>query len=535
MRKRNNGDRGERSSAMPGQEYNQADRGERSSAMPGRYKLNSGSLLGTGGLIFMCLYLVSLIGIGVWGKLKQKENTMAEFFLAGRGMGLFVLFITLYATQYSGNTIVGYAGKAYRDGFTVLMSVTFMMSVIGGYLVFAPKLFRLSRKMNFITIGDYIQYRFSSRLLTVIAVVILILALGNFILTNMKAMGHIVEVATGGRITFLQGVIALSFIMVVYETLGGLRSVAWTDVIQGLILLLGVALILGAIEYQYGGLSSSAQYFMSEQPELWQAPTFEIKMEWLSTILIVFFGIPLYPQAVQRIYAAKDEKTLRRSFQLMVFMPLVTTLFIVIVGIVGRRELQGLDTAGSEQITFRLLGDIAKNVPMYNAVVVVFVTAAVAAIMSTIDSALLAIASLFTQDIYRPLKPRANENHLTNTGKIFSWAIMAVMAYFAIAISETIWKLMYVKLEILCQLAPMVYIGIHKKSLKAGSVLAGLIVGCALTIGIMLGSFENFGISSQPLGVLAGIWGLTANILTIGFVSIVLRGRKPETEKSSGV
>ncbi len=78
-------------------------------------------------------------------------------------MGVFVLFLTLYATQYSGKTLVGYAGKAYREGYTVLVTVTFMMSVIGGYLLFAPRLYRISRKFRFITIGDYIQHRYNSR------------------------------------------------------------------------------------------------------------------------------------------------------------------------------------------------------------------------------------------------------------------------------------------------------------------------------------------------------------------------------------
>ena len=119
------------------------------------------------------------------------------------------------------NTIVGYAGKAYREGYTVLVSVTFMMSVIGGYRLFAPKLYKLSRKLNFITIGDYIQHRYNSRVLTVFAVTLLILALGNFILTNLKAIGHIVEASTGGQIPFVYGVLALSLIMVIYETWGG--------------------------------------------------------------------------------------------------------------------------------------------------------------------------------------------------------------------------------------------------------------------------------------------------------------------------
>ena len=118
----------------------------------------NGPLLSPGGTIFLLFYLFSLIGIGLIGRFARKDNSMADFYLAGRGMGFFVLFLTLYATQYSGNTLIGFAGKAYRNGFTALVTVTFMCSVIGAYFIFAPKLFRLSRKYKFITIGDFIQY-----------------------------------------------------------------------------------------------------------------------------------------------------------------------------------------------------------------------------------------------------------------------------------------------------------------------------------------------------------------------------------------
>ena len=87
---------------------------------------------------------------------------------------------------------------------------------------------------------------------------------------------------------------------------------------------------------------------MSEQiknirPDFWQPPDWEGKRRRLSTIIIVYFGISVYPHAIQRIYAARDERTLRRSFQIMIFMPLVTTLFMIIVGIVGAAQIPGLD------------------------------------------------------------------------------------------------------------------------------------------------------------------------------------------------
>ena len=253
--------------------------------------MESAPLLNTGGIIFMGLYLFSLIGVGLAGRLARKENSMSDFYLAGRGMGVFVLFLTLYATQYSGNTMIGFSGRAYRHGFTTLVAVTFMCAIIGLYLIYAPRLYRLSKKHDYITLGDFIQHRFQSIALTMAVTITALVALGNYILTNLKAIGFIVVAATGGQVSFVQGIIFLSLIMVIYETLGGMRSVAWTDMIQGILLLLGVVLIFIAIQVQYGGLSTATVQLQTMRPDFMQSPDWAGKRLWLSTIIVVALGI----------------------------------------------------------------------------------------------------------------------------------------------------------------------------------------------------------------------------------------------------
>ena len=100
------------------------------------------ALLGPGGITFLCIYILSLILIGWLGKRARKENSLSDFYLAGRGMGLLVLFLTLYATQYSGNTLVGFAGRAYREGYQALVLVTLLSSAVGAFIVYAPKQYR---------------------------------------------------------------------------------------------------------------------------------------------------------------------------------------------------------------------------------------------------------------------------------------------------------------------------------------------------------------------------------------------------------
>ena len=469
-------------------------------------------LLSTGGTVFLLLYLLSMIGIGLIGRFYRKENSLADFYLAGRGMGFFVLFLTLYATQYSGNTLIGFAGRAYRNGYTALVTVTFMCSVIGAYFIFAPRLFRLSRKHKFITIGDFIQHRYQSTSLTICITILSIIALGNYIVTNLKAIGIIVEASTGGAVSFVNGIILLSLIMVIYETLGGMRSVAWTDVIQGILLLLGVVFIFVLVQVYYGGLISSQ---IKTNTDFWAPPNWSEKRLWFSTIIILFAGISVYPHAIQRIYSAKDEVSLKQSLQIMVFMPFVTTLFIITVGIVGASQFPGFSGRDTEHITLLILSDLAQKNPVVSPALVLFISAAIAAIMSTVDSALLAISSLSTQDIYRRIKPQSDEKTLTYLGKVFSWVIMALAAVLAIYLPQTIWRLMEIKLELLCQISPAILIGIHLKNLDKHMILSGILSGTGVALFIIGSNMLGFQIPAKPWGIHAGVWGLLVNCLVV--------------------
>ena len=87
------------------------------------------AFLGLPGIIFISLYVASLLVVGWLGMRAKKENTLSDFYLGGRNLGFMVLLFTMFATQYSGNTLMGYPGKAYRSGFQMLFVVAAMVTV----------------------------------------------------------------------------------------------------------------------------------------------------------------------------------------------------------------------------------------------------------------------------------------------------------------------------------------------------------------------------------------------------------------------
>lgn len=476
-------------------------------------------ILDTTGITVVTVYLVILIIIGFAGRIARKENSLDDFYLGGRNLGILVLLLTLYATQYSGNTLIGFSGAAYRTGFWFLLSVTFMMAVIGGYLLYAPRLFFLSQQKNYITTSDFIQDRYQYRPLSVLISIIGIVALCNFILSNLKAVGLFVD-SGSNQFSMAQGVITFAFIVVIYETLGGLRSVAWTDVLQGFVLFAGCAFIFVVIIFKFDGFNILTLELRHVRPEFWNPPSLEQKLGWLSFVLIVGFGISLYPHAIQRIYAARDKAVLKRSLQVMVFMPFFTTLFMLTVGWVGAAKIPGLDISGSDTITVQMLNLIVNEIPQFQILLTVFVAGVFAAIMSTVDSSLLSISSSITKDIYEPIRPQALQATLTFFGKIVSWLLMAAMTALALITQDTIWRLIEIKLELLIQIAPAVLLGIHTKNVRAGPVFAGLIAGSTLTILYVVALKLGVDIPDKPMGIHAGLWGVVINLAVVGFGSL---------------
>ena len=486
--------------------------------------MESGSGFGTGALVVIGLYLVMMIGVGWIGRLRRKSDSMADFYLAGRSMGLPVLLLTLYATQYSGNTMFGYTGKAYRIGFEWTVSILFMFSIIVGYLLFAPRLVALSRRLDFITPGDYIRHRFGSPILTLLATLLMVYALGNYTLAQLKAMGVAVEGITDGGISSAWGIIALAVIMVVYETLGGMRSVAWTDVIQGVVLLAGFSVLLFLVPGLGGGLTAVVEELSVSEPAMVGAPSLEVCNTWISFVFLLGCGAAIYPQAIQRLYASRSVSVLKRSLTVMAFLPLTTTLIALLCGLMGRVVLPGLEGVETDQILGRLCGLIMEqSLAGYWLVVVIF-AAALAALMSTADSALLSISSMFTRDIYQVhFRPGAPQSELTLVGKIVSWVVVAVLVVIAISTEKTLVRLLELKFEVLIQIVPCFFLGLYWRRLRTSVIIWGLLAGLAVALGLTAAGH------SKLYGFHAGVVGLGVNLL-ICAAGRLLAPAKPEGE-----
>jgi len=457
-------------------------------------------------VILLLLYLCLLIPLAWLGHRCSTGRTPHDFYIAGGRVGFVVLLATLFATQYSGNTFMAFPGKSYRLGYAFLMSVPFMMAIVLCYLFYAPSLRRVALRFRFVTPCDWIHHRYQSLPLTLTCAGLMTWALLNFLLAQLMAMGHAVSGITEGQISYTTGVLFLAFVVVLYESVGGMRAVAWTDTVQGIMMAVAVIFLGGWMFTGQADLATLPERILAVAPEKIQPPNWKVCATWASSIFIVGVGGSMYPQAIQRIYSAASTRTLKRTLAVMVFLPLVTALFAAIMGWMAIPEFHSLEKIESDKVMTLVLAEIAQLGPLLNFAVLLLLLGALAAIMSTADSVLLSLSSILVQDFYAKTSTRAvPEETLLKYGKITSWLLMAVLLIFALQPKVTLWRLLELKFEVLIQVAPAFVLGFYLRRLTAGTALIGIAAGTSIAMVGFVQETKWFGCHPGTIGCLVNL------------------------------
>lgn len=463
------------------------------------------------GTLALVVYMLLLAVVAEVARRARADGTPSDHFLAGRQLGSFVLFLTLYATAYSGNSLLGYPGRAYASGFSFIMATGFMMSIIVVFHALAPKLRAAAVAGAYVTPGDWVRDRFPGvgrepgALLRVAVGVLMTIALANFLLAQLKAMGHVTNQVTSGAVPYEVGVIGLAGVILAYETLGGMRAVAWTDTAQGLIMLVGLATLLSWIVSDVGGLEAMSRAVAAARPAAVSVPDAATCANWFSTIALLGLASVVYPQAIQRIYAARSGRSLQRSFAAMTFMPLATTFVVTLIGIAAIARIDPDSGIVSDAVMPVLLAEWAGTGAWHSAGAVVVFIGALAAIMSTADSCLLSLGALIAQDLLG--MPR-DADRTTLVGKTFAAALLLACIPIALQRELTLWRLIELKMELLIQCVPAFLLALHWLRMRAAPTLAGLLIGTLFAVGLTLAGVPR-------------LWGMHVGVVGLGLNLVV--------------
>lgn len=227
---------------------------------------------GPGALIVLAVYTVFLICIAAYGHFRSGSSTMSSHFLAGSGLGSVVLSFSLFATAFSGYTLLGVPGSAYREGYGAFVWVHTACTVTTTQLFVAPRLYRLARLRGYITPCCYIRERYNNVFVTSLVTACYLVPMAIYVLAQIKSISTLMGSLTGSKQLAVASTGVLTAIMLLYESLGGLKSVAWTDVAQGVLLLSGFFCMFGIAEAEFGGLNHAGFAMRGIDPEFTEVP-----------------------------------------------------------------------------------------------------------------------------------------------------------------------------------------------------------------------------------------------------------------------
>jgi len=291
-----------------------------------------------------------------------------------------------------------------------------------------------------------------------------------------------------------------------YETRGGMRAVAWTDAAQGVLMALGLMTLLAWLLTGSGGMAQITQEVAEIRPEAVSIPDAQTCANWFSTLALLGLGSVVYPQAIQRIYAARSGRALSQSFALMTYMPLVTTFVVMLIGIAAIVRVDVGAGVEADGVLPLLLNEWAAEGPLSRVAAVVVFIGALSAIMSTADSCLLSLGSLLTRDI---LLSTGDDASQTRLGKILAGVVLIATIPLALQQDVTLWRLIELKMEILIQCVPAFLLALHWTRQSAAATLAGLVAGTLFSVGFTLLDVPRVS------GVHVGVLGLLLNGLVV--------------------
>ena len=432
-------------------------------------------------------YLAVLLGIGFWAR-RRARRTTEDYFVASRTLPPWVLFLTMAATNFSAFTVFGFSGAGWRIGYAFYPVMAFGTGFMALSFHFIGRpVWRLGREESLLTPPELVFVRFGSPVLRLLFLGVMAIFTLPYLAMQPMAAGYALEQLLG--ISYFAGAALITAVMLLYTFFGGMRGVAWTDVFQGGMMLLLLLVALGMVAAPFGGLSAANQAAAFRWPELFARPGIGKAFPpgiWLGYMLLWFFCDPMFPQLFQRFYAARDERALSLS---MVMYPLITgVLFLlpVAIGVVGRLAYPELPSGvASDRILPLLLSRYAP--PVLEALVL---TAALAALMSTLDSQLLTLSSMFTRDLYEPLVRRPAPPWV---GKLF----VAGLALVGLAIA---WRPPATFLEIatetftgLAVLFPTVVAALYWPRATGKGAIASILVGEGLVVAYHFQLLPSFG------------------------------------------
>ncbi len=472
-------------------------------------------------LIIICSLGIVVI-LGFLSRRRGGRMTPEEYFLAGRRFGPLVLLATMAATNFSGFTIFGASGVGYRHGYSFFPVMGFGTGFMAIMFIFiGRKVWQRGKEKGHITPAELMGDIYRSRPLATLFSLVMIVFTIPYIAIQPIAAGIALEKLLG--MPYLWGATLITLFIVIYTITGGMRAIAWTDLFQGTLMLIGMTLAFIVIVNAQGGMITASHKLFEMKPELFSRPGpggIYTPYIWMSWLILWMLCDPLFPQLFQRFYAARNTRSLSAT---MICYPAFSTIIFILpimIGVLGHLAFPNLSKMQSDNILTLLLDRYGGNF-----VGPLVIACGLAAIMSTMDSQLLTLSSIFVRDILPRSARRATWYRLSGKAMVVILALLGlIIAYQKFdTIFATATKYSFTGLAVLF---PTLWGGLYwKRAHPAGAVLS-ILIGEALVIVSYFGLLPD--VKFLPVIPIVGIAGLVyiGVCLIVGKTSPAIHPRK---------
>lgn len=427
-------------------------------------------------LIIFCLYLIFMVGIGVYFFFKSKSGGEKDYFLGGRQMGPWVSALSAGASDMSAWVLMGLPASIYAMGLNqAWIGIGLGIGYTISWIVEAPRLRRYSILANdSITIPQYLTNRFlsSNRSLQVISAVIFLFAYTIYAASSIKACGTLFNTVLGLDATFSMYLAA--GIIIVYTFLGGFSAVCWTDFFQGL-MMLGALLI--------APIFSLAMINMGQGAENVVLPDgyWNMFSNWKDVVSGLGWGLGYFgmPHIIIRFMSLRSDKDLKKSAKIGISWTLLILTFSVAAGVIGHLLMGEIED--SSTVFIQMVRKIFPSV-----ISGLLLSAILAAAMSTADSQLLSSASAFSSDVYKPIirKNKASEKEMLWSGRFVVLAISIIAVLIAsnpnsgtiMGLVENAWGVFG------AAFGPAIMLSLFWRRFNFAGAVSGIVTGAAVDI-----------------------------------------------------
>jgi len=478
----------------------------------------------TTAIILCYLGLVLLIGI-----LSNRlfRGTGEDYFVASRSIGPFLLLMSLFGTNMTAFAILGASGEAYHTGIGVfaLMPSGAALIIPTVFFFIGTRVWALGKRHNFLTQVQYFRQRWDSDGLGLLLFIVMIALLIPYLLIGVMGGGITLAQITKGQIPLWVGGLLVCGVVLTYVSFGGMRGTAWANAFQTLVFMILGGVAFFVIVDKLGGLDQAMAQIAEKHPELL------IKGDHINPLkLLTYTCIPLsvgmFPHLFTHWLTARSARTFR--YPLMFYPLCIAIVWIpsVLLGIFGQIDFPGLKGPAANSVLVKMIDLHAPGVLAGLLAAGVF-----AAIMSSLDSQVLSISNMFTQDVVRHYRKgdALSEEQQVRWGRLFVFFIFAITYALSLISARSIFTLAVWSFTGFSALFPVVVAALYwKRSTKYGA-FASVITVAVLWSYFFFQGWKVPGYTIGMSGVMPVAVILAASAAAMVIVSLMTRPPDKET------